>query len=167
MNIIEELGRNRDLFAGFSPSELEVLATAVTERHCAAGEAVCRTGEAGDSLLLVASGKLVVQRPVGEERVTLATLKPGQACGEMSLVDGSARNADVMAVEDSAVLEIARSGLETALAGHSDTSSRFWRNVATVLSARLRHTNDQVAEYVKINRRILEDDAFRRFYRTL
>lgn len=167
MDILAELGRNRDLFADFEPSELEVLAGAVEVHRFAPGEAVCRSGEGGDSLLLVAEGRLTVQRTVRDEQVVLATLKPGQACGEMSLVDGAPRNADVVAQEASVVLELSRSALEAVLAAHPGTSSRFWHNVAAVLTARLRRTNDQVEEYVKINRRILEDDAFRRFYRTL
>ena len=167
MSTTQQLSQSTDLFHDLSDEELEIIASAALTRRLGSGDSLCSKGEEGQSLFVIVSGALNVTRSAGGAPVPLATLRPGESCGEMSITTGGPRVADLVAVEDSEVLEITRARLDQALAGHPRMAGRFWHSVAVVLARRLERTNNLVAEYVDINKRLIEDDEFRRFYATL
>jgi CRP-like cAMP-binding protein len=91
--------RSAELFRDLSTAEAAVLGTLFERVEVAPGEAVVRAGEASDALFLVESGALEVR---GDR------LGPGDAFGEIGLVTGSPRTADVVAAEPSVVLRLDR-----------------------------------------------------------
>jgi CRP-like cAMP-binding protein len=161
---VDHLRVNTNLFVGFTMEDLEVLAPAAERRTLEAGETLCNRGEPGSSLYVISVGSIEVRRRVGDSDVALATLSPGEACGEMALVTGARRTADLVAAEDSAVLEITRSNLDEALREHPEVAAKLWHNVAVALSQRLASTNVLLAQYIEINKKLIEDDEFRRAY---
>jgi CRP/FNR family transcriptional regulator, cyclic AMP receptor protein len=78
-------------------------------RRFAAGTAVCREGEADGTLYVVARGRVRVSASSsdGDERY-LNELGPGEAFGEIALLDGGPRSATVTAVEDCELYSIER-----------------------------------------------------------
>lgn len=92
--------------------ELEVLTLAK-------GEPLFRLGDPGDSLYILDSGLLDVRIPVtaGEPRV-LDRLAPGATVGEMALLTGQPRTADVVAVVDSRLVRLRRAGFERLAERH-------------------------------------------------
>ncbi len=76
----------------------------VNSRNCAfgAGQALCKVGEPGDAMFIIAEG----QAAVVIDGATVAVLGPGQAVGEMALLTGAPRSADVLAQPRADVLEI-------------------------------------------------------------
>ena len=92
-NVVEALGKIQ-LFQGIHPKGLERIASICSEETYRLGDVVFREGEVGDKLYLLLDGKIRISREVsgmGEE--ALAVLGPGQAFGEMSLVDDFPRSA--------------------------------------------------------------------------
>lgn len=88
-----DLIRGVPLFAGTDNAFLERLAGEFNERRFAAGETIAEEGEAGLTLIVIESGEVTVSvhgRDVGR-------LGPGDAFGEMALIDRSARSATVKA----------------------------------------------------------------------
>jgi CRP-like cAMP-binding protein len=73
-----------------------------------AGQEIIRQGEPGTRFYMISSGKVEVVRRTGANEQMLATLGPGQYFGEIALMQASERTATVRAVEDTAVLSIAR-----------------------------------------------------------
>jgi small-conductance mechanosensitive channel/CRP-like cAMP-binding protein len=93
-----------DLFGPLSPEQRLSLSQAADEHLFAAGEAVVRQGDSGDSMFIVLDGRVrVLIEPSGQE---VAVIGPGGFFGEMSMLTGDARTATVRAIEDSHVLEI-------------------------------------------------------------
>ena len=93
-----------DLFVALSESQRRDIAAATPSRLYADGEAVVRQGEPGQSMYVVASGRVVVRlEPEGRE---VATIEPGGYFGEMSLLTGEPRTATVVARGDVHVIEI-------------------------------------------------------------
>jgi CRP-like cAMP-binding protein len=88
-----ELLRRVSLFAEADDRFLERLAGEFMERTFAAGEAIAEEGEAGRTFIVIDSGAVTVS--VHGEPV--ARLGPGEAFGEMALIDKSARSATVTA----------------------------------------------------------------------
>lgn len=88
-----ELIRGIPLFAQADDRFLERLAGEFMERNYAAGETIAEEGEAGKTFVVIESGQVSVT--VHGQKV--GTLGPGDAFGEMALIDKSARSATVTA----------------------------------------------------------------------
>ena len=91
-----ELLRGVRLFAETDDIFLESLASEFMTRTYAAGDTLAEEGESGRTLIVIESGSVTVTVH-GEE---VGQLGPGDAFGEMSLVDRSARSATVKADTD-------------------------------------------------------------------
>jgi CRP/FNR family transcriptional regulator, cyclic AMP receptor protein len=104
-----ELLRRTRLFAGLSEPTLRALAERTVERSIPRHGRLFYQGDPGTGLFVVASGlvKVVVTSEDGEEMV-LVTLGPGEALGELAVVDGGPRSAAAEALEPTVVLVITR-----------------------------------------------------------
>jgi small-conductance mechanosensitive channel/CRP-like cAMP-binding protein len=81
------------LFSTLDESEREQVSAAMRPLDFANGETIITQGEEGDSLYVVERGQVGVYLSVGGATREMATLKPGEVFGEMSLLTGEARNA--------------------------------------------------------------------------
>jgi CRP-like cAMP-binding protein len=88
-----ELIRGVPLFAAADDRFLEQLAGEFMRRTYAAGETIAEEGEAGRTLIVIETGTVTVTVH-GQE---VGRLGPGDAFGEMALIDRSARSATVKA----------------------------------------------------------------------
>jgi CRP-like cAMP-binding protein len=88
-----ELIRGVPLFAEADERFLEHLAGEFMQRTYAAGETLAEEGEAGRTLIVIETGNVTVTVH-GQE---VGRLGPGDAFGEMALIDRSARSATVKA----------------------------------------------------------------------
>lgn len=115
------LGATR-LFGGLDEAALDEVARQVEWWLVPGGTRVCRQGDAGDSLFLVASGRLVVVREQesGEETV-VGQKGRGDSLGELAVLTGSPRNATVRALRDSVLARLSRERAEVLLRRYPDT----------------------------------------------
>ena len=90
------------LFAGLSGKELERIGRLVEEIEVPAGRRLASTGEAGRELFIIVDGRAVVTTARGR----VIRLRPGDFFGEMSLIDGEPRSADVTAATPMRLLAI-------------------------------------------------------------
>lgn len=79
-----------------------------TAHDVAAGTHVIREGEEGRGLFVVLSGEMDVWKRDGDEKVLLATLKPGDVFGEIALITDDATTATVTAGVNSTVLFLSK-----------------------------------------------------------
>jgi len=79
-------------------------------------EIVVREGDAGDALYIVIDGVLAVER--GE--IVVAQLGPGEAFGELAILDGEPRQATVRAQKPTRLLRLPRDTFDKALAEHPE-----------------------------------------------
>jgi CRP-like cAMP-binding protein len=91
-----DLIRGVSLFAEADNVFLERLASEFMERTFKAGETIAEEGESGRTFIVIESGQVTVTVH-GRE---VARLGPGDALGEMALIDKSARSATVRADTD-------------------------------------------------------------------
>ncbi|MGH9901643.1 MAG: cyclic nucleotide-binding domain-containing protein, partial [Pyrinomonadaceae bacterium] len=95
-----------DIFSPLSAEELSRLARGAEGHVFAPGEAIIREGDQGASMFVVHRGEVAVQvTDKGRTRV-VNTLQEGDFFGEMALFTGETRTADVVAREETEVLEI-------------------------------------------------------------
>jgi dGTPase len=128
-----ELLAEVELFEPLPPLVLERLARASGERQLTAGEYAVREGEPGDFYYVVASGTLTVeQRGRG-----IRTLVPGDAFGEIALLEPVPRTASVRADDAATLLAIDRSAFLAGVTGHVDADRTARALVAELLSGDL------------------------------
>jgi CRP-like cAMP-binding protein len=112
------------------------------------GDYVLRKGEAGTEMYMVVTGKVRVTDagPDGNPRI-LAILGPGQVFGEMiGLSSGGQRSADVQAEEPTEVLCLNFSALDRIQKRFPFTGAKLFRNLARILSERLRDTSGMLVK---------------------
>src|SRR5918996_4426075 len=104
------------LFEHASKQMLESLANRLRRRRFRRNEVIFHQGDPGDSLHVVASGavKIVLPSTEGEEAI-IATLRPGDFFGELSLLDGAPRSATAVAIEQSETMALPRSAFHDLL----------------------------------------------------
>lgn len=101
--------------------------------NCFKGEQLIRQGEQADSMFLVSEGSLEVKiKDKNDQMVTVATLWPGDCVGEMSLLTGAPRSADVYARVDAILVEIKKEHIAPIL----ESNPRLIPEISELLAKR-------------------------------
>jgi glutaminase len=93
-----------EIFRGLSGQQLNQVTSLMSERKFPAGKALCRVGDTADELFVLTEGSLDVLAAASSGHGTqgrIASLSPGTCVGEIALIDGRNRSADVVAGRDS------------------------------------------------------------------
>ena len=85
--------RRVPLFAGLDRKELELLGKLIKEQRYDKGATIVKTGADGLGLYIIKEGNV----PVIRDGQRVASMGPGQFFGEISVLDGGPRTADVRA----------------------------------------------------------------------
>jgi len=88
--------RSIPLLQGIERKDLERLSRSFRERTFSQGDAITREGEPGTGFFVILEGSAQVM----VRGQTVATLGPGEALGEMALLDEGPRSATVVAATD-------------------------------------------------------------------
>jgi CRP-like cAMP-binding protein len=118
------------MLAILSRANLGTLAHRAEEVEVPAGAFLTRQGALGAEVYVVLDGSFTVKRNSRK----VATRKKGDVFGEMSLVDGMPRRADVVADKDSIVLVVHKSDLRPLLE-NPRVAGRVMQNLASRLKA--------------------------------
>ncbi|HEX7152371.1 MAG TPA: cyclic nucleotide-binding domain-containing protein [Thermoanaerobaculia bacterium] len=106
-----------DILQPLGNAAREAIAFAARVHFYSRGETILRHETAGDSMFVVHQGTVSVrvpeETPQGWREV--ASLGPGQVFGEMALLTGAARTADIVAATDVTAIEIAKNALQSVL----------------------------------------------------
>ena len=109
-----------DIFAPLSVDETGMLAQAAVSHVFAPGEIVIRAGDPGSSMFVVHHGRVHVQVSENGRPRTVATLNEGDFFGEMALFTGEPRTANVVALEETEVLEIGYAAMKRVFDNNPD-----------------------------------------------
>jgi CRP-like cAMP-binding protein len=82
-------------FSGLNEKQLNVVVETGKELSYNAGDTIVEEGTMGVGFYMIIDGKVEVRKG----KKVLATLSKGQFFGEMSLIDGKPRSADVVAIQ--------------------------------------------------------------------
>ncbi len=140
---VEAALRRSFLFPLLDADERERFIAAARARSWRAGAAICSLGDPGSSMMLVRTGLVRVSHPSPEGRsFLLAELGPGAVFGEIALLDGGPRSADVIAVVETTLLVFDRRDFVPLL-------QHNWRLAEAVLKMvceRLRTADTHIAD---------------------
>lgn len=121
-----ELLSRTQLFAGVDAEGLARIADRIRELEVPADRVIARQGEIGTGFFVIASGMVRVVRD-GE---TIAELGPGDFFGELSVLDGKPRNAQVVSTEPTVCLALATWDFEAVVAEQPSVALAILRELA-------------------------------------
>ena len=130
-----QLGRSLDR------NDLPILETALIEVPVPRGASIFCTGDAADGLYVVIAGSVSVYLRGDSGRKRVASLAPGVVFGEMGLLDGLPRSADLVADEASVVLKLTRMQFEEIRRSHPNIAATVLFNLSSEMATRLRYVN--------------------------
>ena len=143
------------MFALLDEAERETLAGLLDAKHFDRGQTIFDFGDAGDALYIVRTGRIqvFVENTQGE-KIILGENEPGDIFGEISLLDGGARTASAVVVEDAEVLELDRDDLYFLIKQHPHAAI----DLLTVMGRRLRATDELLRTHVTRNLNVEEEE---------
>ncbi len=109
-----------DLFAGLDDKHLESIARLLRPRLVVPRELIVRKGDRGDAVFFIASGAADVALPQGH-----VLLGSGDVFGEMALITGEPRQADVRAQTYSRLLILRRVDFQHLMRANPDLGAKF------------------------------------------
>ena len=121
-----------DIFAPLSAEETAMLAQAASSHIFAPGETVIRAGDPGSSMFVVHNGRVNVQLNENGRARTVATLSEGAFFGEMALFTGEPRTANIVALEETEVLEIGHAAMKQVF----DTNPDLVESLSHIIAER-------------------------------
>ena len=130
---IVSLLKNTPIFANTSEKSLESLIKSAIIKTVVQGDKLVSEGQGGAGFYLILNGKAHVVK----EGTTLAELSAGNFFGELSVIDGQPRTADVVAATEAKCLIISQWAMKSVIANHPEVAL----SMLTELVRRLRATD--------------------------
>jgi CRP-like cAMP-binding protein len=135
--------RGHPIFGILGPDLLEQLRAHARLKTIERGTTIFSKGDPGTSLFAILEGQVkVVSFSAQGKYAVFNVLSAGDIFGEIALLDGGARTADVMAIADCKLIVIERRDFLPLVHSRPDVSQKL----IEVLCARLRNTSRQVEE---------------------
>jgi CPA1 family monovalent cation:H+ antiporter len=122
-----------DILAPLGPAQLDRVAALMRPRFTVPGERIIREGDRADACFFIASGAVEVLRPA--RRIRLGS---GDFFGELALLTGRRRQADVVALTYCRLLELSRVDFQRLLADHPEAQT----TISRIASERLAMNED-------------------------
>ena len=129
------------LFSDLSDTSLKVITGKMVARSYDKEKMILIEESAGETFFLISKGTVKITRMSDDGReVILAILGEGDFFGEMALLDGEGRSANVVALEDAEVLTLQRSDFLDILERFPKIAIHLLKELTT----RIRHSDQQI-----------------------
>ena len=129
------------LFSDLSETSLKVITDKMVARSYDKEKMILIEESAGETFFLISKGTVKITRMSDDGReVILAILGEGDFFGEMALLDGEGRSANVVALEDAEVLTLQRSDFLDILERFPKIAIHLLKELTT----RIRHSDQQI-----------------------
>ena len=133
--------RNVPIFTDLSDSDLNRIASKMVSRYYEKGQMILLEESTGETFFIITSGTVKVTRLSDDGReVILALLGESDFFGEMSLLDGEVRSANIVANEDAEVMTLSRRDFLECL----ETYPKIAIALLEELAVRIRKSDQQI-----------------------
>ncbi len=130
------------LFRALAPEDVATIARYMRAYVALEDTVVFKEGESGDAMLFIIEGMVRVCRGDPIDGATLGILERGKTLGEMALIDNLPRSATCVVLHDSMFAALTRTNFERLSRDHPHLSIAVLKEIARMLSGRLRHANE-------------------------
>ena len=136
-------------FDKMSNEERDIISRYMDYHEAQAGETLVREGSLSDSLFYIVRGQIEIEKEnIKGNQAVLARFGKGSTVGEMSLVDNNiARSATARVVDQAELIVLTREKFLQIEQGYPKIAIKILKNIASSISARLRHTSGRFADF--------------------
>jgi len=138
--------RDKVLFREFTQQELDEFLDLLDPVMAKAGDTVVRQDDLGDCMYIVVTGKCRVRHHKNGRDIDLAILNEGDFFGELALVDEGPRSADVIALEDVALLKITQAVVAAVAGVYPTAAFKLLIAIGRIMVERLRLANQRYVD---------------------
>ena len=138
---IFELLSRVEIFNGIPEELLKDFANSLQITSFSEGTTIIKKGDHGDSMFVIASGKVKIH----DGELVIAVTEAGNFFGEFSLLDAGPRSLSVTAIEDITVITITRELFYDLLQSHPEVAKK----IIGTLIRRLRGQNDSIIKQLR------------------
>ena len=139
--LLFRLAEHVKAFQGLTPAEIAELLGGAEKCSFPPGAAIVREGSAGKHMYIIINGDARVTKNGHGGDVELARLGSTDSFGEMALADNESRSASVYAETDCVLVRLS----DQVMLSRPEIGLKVYRNIARVLSARLRAADELLA----------------------
>lgn len=149
--------KNCSIFAGLGEEELKMIAAECNERDFTIGTVIIEENEPPKEILyVVKEGEIIVSTsPTDRDEskdgddcpALLSTFGPGEAFGEVSIIDSNPHSATVRALTDVKVIELHASNFFALVDKDKNIGFVVMTNIAKLICQRLRSSNFAVKHF--------------------
>jgi len=139
--LLFKLAEHVKAFQGLTPAEISELLARAEKCSFAADAVIVREGSVGNHMYIILEGEAVVTKKGRDGEVELARLASADSFGEMALADHEARCASVTATSPCVLVRLSDSAVNI----RPEIGVKVYRNIARVVSARLRSADEALA----------------------
>jgi CRP-like cAMP-binding protein len=133
------------LFNALDATESKEVEKRLVQKDLEPNTVIYKQGTKGLSVCFVVDGELsIIKRGEGGD-ATIGCVEKGQSVGEMAIIDGMTRSADVVAASFATVLILKRADFESLVAEHPEIGVKVLTSLAKVLSRTIRDRSIDVA----------------------
>ncbi len=134
------------LFDALDASEVSEIEKCMLYQDLERGTVVYKQGSCGKSVCFVVEGELAVRHHGEDGEVQIATVRRGESVGEMAIIDGLTRSADVVAATDASVLILKQSDFDALVEDQPAIGVKVLRSLARAMSMTLRDRSATLAK---------------------
>jgi CRP/FNR family cyclic AMP-dependent transcriptional regulator len=128
------------LFSKLSPKQIDRLAACIVGKSVLRGTSICAKGDPGSSLFVICQGTVKISVPSADGHDAVFNLiGKGDVFGEIALLDGRPRTADVVAITDCELFVIERRDFLPLVKEEPEIALKM----IEILCAKLRRTTEQ------------------------
>lgn len=113
-----------------------------------AGDYFFRQGDSGEAVYILDTGRVAVEKQLGEQRYLLRVLKAGDCFGEIALLSVTNRTASIRAIEDCEALRITNRHLRDLYAHDLEQFTLLVMNLGREVCRRFEEIDRRLFEFV-------------------
>ncbi len=136
------------LFEGLKEAEIDDILRYAREETVPAGSIVMADGDTAQRLYILKRGEVEIRKVIDEKETVIGRINVGDFFGELAAVGDRRNSTTVVTRQESVLISFEKPDAEAMTARHP----QILRNIAKVLSDRLRASNDALKNQMEIQR---------------
>ncbi|MDQ7773027.1 MAG: cyclic nucleotide-binding domain-containing protein [Elusimicrobiales bacterium] len=152
--------RSVPIFRNFSDEMLAQFSEAFKQSFYKKDEVIFRERSEGDTLFIIVSGSVAIEKKLDDEGKafkTLAILSAGEFFGEMAVLEGQTRFAQARAESDSVLYEVRRAEFFSFIRTHPGNGISIFTEIMKSVLRRLQHTSSELTMLFDMSKLVLRE----------
>src|SRR3989339_959774 len=136
--------RKVEIFSDIDNEQAQYLLSLCSKVTVGQNDFLCRKGDETERMFILIKGEMIVKL---NNSTVISTIRPVNPIGEIGVFTGESRTADVVATEESLLITIKKSDIDSIIENAPELGIKIMRRVIKTLSGRLIEDNRRIREF--------------------